>query len=171
MINDKSGYRATAFGKAGNYVSVNYLDECGAKSFVYDYLGNKVGVGVMEGENYYVVPYVIDAAHQEQYHDLRTTLLKGFLRKTQAELVLTNHCGVYAYLYAQRNRKVLIVVNSTEEDFDQTSLEFRGVEFSKIYKLSRSSGRKVSVKYKKSGDKVDISTKNEHLTTQTFVIE
>lgn len=171
LINGKSGYRVTAFGKSGNYVNVNYTDESGAASFVYDYLGNKVGVGIMEGDGYYVIPYVIQGIHVEQYHDLRTSLLKGFLRKTQAELVLTNHCGVYAYLYKQRGRRALIVVNSTEEDFDHTGLELKGIEFSKLYRISRRSGRRVAVKYERSGDKVNISTKNEHLTTQTFVIE
>ena len=85
--------------------------------------------------------------------------------------MFTNHAGVYAYLYEQKKRKVLIVVNSTEEDFDVTSLEMKNIEFSKVYKISRRSGRKVAVKHTKSGDKVDISTKNDHLTTQTFVLE
>lgn len=170
LINGKSGYRATAFGKAGHYVNITYNNEQGAQSFVYDYLGNKLGVGDMDGGNFFVIPYVINDMHLEQYHDLRTELLKTFLRKSQTELVLTNHAGVYAYLYRQKTKKVLIVVNSTEEDFDHTVLELQGIKPSKVYKIQRKSGRKVPVRFEMQGNTLVLPTKNEHLTTQTFVI-
>ena len=170
LINGKPGYRVTAFGKSGNYVKITYDNEQGAQSFVYDYNGNQIGIGDMDGGNFFVIPYVIDTMYMEQYHDLRTELLKTFLRKTQAELVLTNHAGVCAYLYRQKTKKVLIVVNSTEEDFDRTVLELQGIHPTKIYAIHRKNGRKVRVSYEKQGTMVAINTKNTHLTTQTFVI-
>ena len=170
LINGKPGYRATAFGKAGHYVKIAYDNEQGAQSFVYDYNGKQIGVGDMDGGNFFVIPYVIDTMYMEQYHDLRTELLKTFLRKTQAKLVLTNHAGVCAYLYQQKTKKVLIVVNSTEEDFDRTVLELQGIHPTKIYAIHRKNGRKLRVSYKKQGATVEINTKNTHLTTQTFVI-
>ena len=169
-INGKKGYRATAFGKAGDYVKIEYADESGAQSFVYDYFGNKIGVGDMDGGNYFVIPYVINGTYFEQYHDLRTTLLKAFLRKSKARLMFTEHAGVYAYLYQQKTRKVLIVVNSTEEDFDRTELELQGLEFSRVFAVSRKSGRKNRVKYERQGNKAVFFTKNGHLTTQTFIL-
>lgn len=171
LINGKSGYRVTAFSKAGNYVRINYKDESGAKSYVYDYLGNKMGVGIMQGENYYVIPYIMNNMHLEQYHDLRTTLLKRFIIKANTSVVLTNHAGVYAFLYKQKRRRVLIVVNSTEEDFSETNLELCNVEFTKIYKLSRKSGRKTLAKFEQKGSQIEIKAKNEHLSTQTFILE
>lgn len=171
LINGKKGYRVTAFGKAGDYVKIDYENESGAQSFVYDYLGNKIGVGDMDGGNYFVIPYVINGMYFEQYHDLRTTLLKTFLRKTAVELVFTNHAGVYAYLYKQRNKKVLIVVNSTEENFATTEIELQNVEFSQMYAISRISGKKLAVKYELSDNKLIMPVKNAHLTTQTFILE
>ena len=169
-INGKKGYRASAFGKAGNYLKVNYKDESGAKSFICDYLGNKFGVGAMDGGNYFVVPYLIEGLHIEQYHDLRTTLLKDFVRKHSVEMVLTNHSGVYAFMYKQGKKRVVIVVNSTEQDFDTTNLEVRGVEFNRVVALSRTSGRKRAVAFEKQGDITVIKTYNEHLSTQTFIL-
>lgn len=171
LVNGKEDYRATAYGNAGNYVSISYQNTDGVKSYVYDYRGNVVGVGAMDGGNYFVIPYIINGVLVEQYHDLRTTLLKNFIRKSNTPIVMTNHAGVYAYLYKQRNKDVLIVVNSTEEDFSTTELELRNIEFSKIYAISRKSGRKVKVKYEQTEKGVSIQCKNTHLTTQTFVLE
>ena len=170
-INGKKGYRVTAFGKSGDYVKIDYQNEAGAQSFVYDYLGNKIGVGAMDGGKYFVIPYVIDGVHFEQYHDLRVQLLKAFLRKSEATLVFTNHAGVYAYLYQQKAKKVLIVVNSTEEDFQTTDLELQNVEFTKLFAINRKNGKKQSVAFEKRGDTVCIQTQNAHLTTQTFILQ
>ena len=170
-INGKKGYRVTAFGKSGDYVKIDYQNEAGAQSFVYDYLGNKIGVGAMDGGKYFVIPYVIDGVHFEQYHDLRVQLLKRFLRKSEATLVFTNHAGVYAYLYQQKAKKVLIVVNSTEEDFQTTDLELQNVEFTKLFAIDRKNGKKQSVAFEKRGDTVCIQTQNTHLTTQTFILQ
>lgn len=169
-IYGKRGYRATAFGKAGDYVKVEYADESGALSFVYDYLGNKLGVGAMRGKNFFVIPYVIDHVCFEQYHDLRTTLLKEFLQASSEELVYTNHAGVYVYLYRQRNRKTLIVVNSTEEDFAATDLQMQNIDFSEVWTIDRIDGKKRRAEYARDGERVTIACPNAHLTTQTFVL-
>lgn len=169
-INGKKGYRVTALEKAGDYVKIDYVDESGAQSFVYDYLGNKFGVGDMDGGSYFVIPYVINCIKLEQYNDLRTTLLKMFLRKSDAPLVFTNHAGVCAYLYERRNDRVLIVVNSTEEDFATTELELRNIDVTKISTIDRKSGKKRHVEFERVGDKYIIKTENGHLTTQTFVL-
>ena len=63
------------------------------------------------------------------------------------------------------------MVNSTEEDFDATELEFSNLPFEKIYAISRKNGRKKEVKYQRIGNYFCIKTKNEHLTTQTFILE
>lgn len=170
LINGKKGYRATTHAKAGNYVKIDYKDESGAKSYVYDYLGNKVGVGAMDGGNYFVIPFVISEILHDQHHDLRTTLLKRFLLKTGTEFVLTNHSGVYAYLYKQKHKTIVIVVNSTEQDFEKTSLQFSGVEFSKIVTVGRKSGKKRSVNFETKDGVTVIDCKNERLTTQTFIL-
>ena len=170
LINGKPGYRASAFAKASDYVRISYASEEGAQSFLYDCTGNKMGVGMMEGERYFVFPYVVDGFYIEQYHDLRTTLLRNFIRKCSATVVMTNHAGVYAYLYQQKNKKILIVVNSTVEDFKTTNLEMQNLEFSKIYEINRKTGRRKAVKFEKTENGVCIQRENVHLTTQTFIL-
>lgn len=171
VINGKRGYRATAFGKAGDYVSITYNDEQYAQSFVYDYLGNKVGIGAYNNGRCFVIPYVVNNVYFEQYHDLRTTLLKRFLRGTQSQLVYTNHAGVYAYLYNQPKRKVLIVVNSTEEDFSQTILQLQNIEFSALWRIDRKNGKKRKTAYQMQDGFCTIAQPNEHLTTQMFILK
>ena len=97
-------------------------------------------------------------------------LLKNFLKKTQVPLVWTDHAGVYAYLYEQRGKKVLVVVNSTEEDFDKTDLWLQGWKAGKIFAIDRKSGKKRRVRFEEENGKTTIFTKNGHLTTQTFLL-
>lgn len=170
VVNGKLGYRATSYAKASDYVRISYTSREGAQSFVYDYKGNEVGIGIWQGERYFVNPYVMNGFYVEQYHDLRTTLLKNFIRQCNATVVMTNHAGVCAYLYKQKNKDVLIVVNSTEEDFKVTNLELQQLDFSKIYEINRATGRKKAVAFDKTEKGVCIHRANTHLTTQTFIL-
>lgn len=167
----KYGYRATAFGKAGDYVSITYDNPQYAQSYVYDYLGNKVGVGIYNNGKCYVVPYVINKVCLEQYNNLRTTLLQRFLQGTDERLVYTNHAGVYAYLYDQSSRKVLIVVNSTEEDFSQTTLKLQNINFTSLWRIDKTSGKKRKTAYQMQDGVCTIAQPNEHLSTQTFILK
>ena len=163
-------YRCTTFAKSGDYVNIEYDKKVEEKSFVYDYLGNKFGIGDVDGGNFFVIPYVINERHLEQYNTLRTTLLKDFIKKTENQIILTNYAGVYAYLFKKRNKDILIVVNSTEMDFDTTNLEIRNIDFNKVSCISRKTGKKRPVKFTKSGNDYKFMTKCEHLTTQTFIL-
>lgn len=167
----KYGYRATAFGKAGDYVSITYDNPQYAQSYVYDYLGNEVGVGIYNNGKCYVVPYVINKVCLEQYNNLRTTLLQRFLQGTDERLVYTNHAGVYAYLYDQSSRKVLIVVNSTEEDFSQTTLKLQNIKFTSLWRIDKTSGKKRKTAYQMQDGVCTIAHPNEHLSTQTFILK
>jgi hypothetical protein len=129
-----------------------------------------MGVGAYQTEKYFVLPYIVDAIFPEQYHDLRTTLLRGFLQTTNTRLVLSNYAGVCTYLYRQARKWVLIVVNSTESDFETTDLQIQNLPFSKICTIHRKNGRKMSVKYTQENGVYKLQTKNEHLSTQTFLL-
>ncbi len=170
-INGKKGYRATAFGKAGDYVKIDYENSDGVKSFVYDYLGNVMGVGDKLGKNHFVIPYVINGLYYEQYNALRVELLKSAIKNCGKEFVITNHLGVYAYKYKQKNKTVIIVVNSTEEDFESVELKINGFEFKEIFAVSKTTGRRKKVKFTKRGGKLEITVKNERLSTQTFILK
>lgn len=171
VIQGLKDYRCTTYAKSGDFVNIEYDENVTKKSFVYDYMGNYFGDGDVDGGNFFVIPYIIDKRNFEQYNTLRTTLLKDFIRKTSNQIILTNHAGVYAYLFKKKNKDVLIVVNSTVEDFDTTNLELRNVDFSKISTISRKTGKKRPVKFEITADGIcKINTKNEHLTTQTFII-
>ena len=74
------------------------------------------------------------------------------------------------FMYKQKSKKVLIIVNSTEEDFATTDLRLHNLQFSKIVAIDRKSGKRKRVSYTQQGDKTVISTPNQHLTTQTFIL-
>lgn len=106
-------------------MKIHYDSNVRVQSSVYDFLGNKVGPGDVEIKNTFVIPYIIREILYEQYNDLRKTLLKNFLAEHAREkLVLTDHAGVYAFLYQQEEEERLILVNSTEENFAAVNLRF-----------------------------------------------
>lgn len=125
----------------------------------------------MDGGNYLVVPYVINRLCLEQFHDLRTTLLKSFIQKSSAEIIYTNHSSVYAYLFKKKGRNILIVVNSTEEDFVTTELKLQNITFNKILHISRKDGKKRNAKFDFKDNILSIKLPNEHLTTQTIILK
>lgn len=170
-IHGKKGYRATAFGKARDYVKIDYIDEDGVQSFVYDYLGNKIGAGATCVRGCFVIPYVVDGLKYEQYNDLRTSLLRAFLRQTGVRLVCSVHAGVYVYLYEQRGRRIVLVVNSTEENFEELEIELWGFPFTSVQVVDRTDGRLTSAPFRFDGNKLCVACKNEHLTTSTIVLK
>ena len=168
VINGVHGYRADA-DRVGDYVSVAYENGT-VRSYVCNPVGERVGTGIFDGGNFLVLPYRMNAIRDEHYNDLRTTLLKDWLRGGQSPLVLTNHAGVYAYLFRQNKRYVLMTVNSTEEDFDTTDLELIGIDVSKIRRIDRKTGKIVRTAFEREGRCLRIKNKNEHLSTNTFLL-
>lgn len=170
-INGINGYRCSTHGRAGTYVKIRYDSNVRVQSSVYDFLGNKVGPGDVEIKNIFVIPYIIREILYEQYNDLRTTLLKNFLAEHAREkLVLTDHAGVYAFLYQQEEEERLILVNSTEENFAAVNLRFYHMTPTQIFHIDHESGERVETFFERNGDEYRISVAFPYLSTHTFLL-
>jgi len=172
IVNGRKGYRTTAFAKAGAYVDIKYSEKVTPVSRVYDYNCEEFGLGDVIAGNAFIIPYVISHPYYfEQYNDLRTHLLKEFLRKTDEKLVLTNHSGVYSYVYREKRRTVVILVNSTETDFKEIELELVNTAFKNCRRIHKKTGGKYKTEMEKRGGRYVIKTELGHLSTQTLIFE
>ena len=168
IIHGVHGYRADA-DRAGNYVKIDYLAGT-EKSFLCNAMGQRVGTGIMTKGKFLVIPFHLNRIYSEQYNDLRTTIIKDWIKEKNVSLIFTNYPGIYAYLFRQKSRDVLVVVNSTEEDFESTNLEFINITCAKIKKIDRITGEILPVDYFVEQGMVKIQEKNSHLSTQTFLL-
>ena len=171
LINGCMGYRASAYFRAGDFVNVEYGDGVKPLSKLYDCLQREVGVGYAEGENFLVVPYVFkDGILLEQFNDLRTSLLRAWLRKSGKKLVLTNHAGVYAYRYERAGQSVLILVNSTEENFETVDLELCNFAVEKVLRIDRKCGRRKNTPFERTEKGICVKVPFAYLSTQTLIL-
>lgn len=170
-IHDRRGYRATMFFRAGFYVKVDYSEKVSALSEVYDYKNSMVGYGDVYEKNFLLIPFVINTLCLEQFHDLRTTLLRNVVLKETECVVSTNYAGLYAYLYKRKTENVLILVNSTVSDLYNVMLDVKGVSCKEISVLDRKDGLLRKLVFEKKADKVMLSDCIPGMTTCTLMIK
>ena len=170
-INDRYGYRATTFFRAGSYVKVAYCEKVSALSEVYDYQNALVGYGDVYENNFLLIPFVINTLCLEQFHDLRTTLLRMVVLKETECMVSTNYAGLYAYLYKRETENVLILVNSTVSDLTNVALDIKGISCQEISIIERENGNCRKLTFEKKDDKVILPDCIKEITTCTLVIK
>lgn len=169
-INGIRGYRASAFGKAGDYVKIHYTKEVHALSKIYDFNNVCLGKGDVYEENFFVVPYVVRNLCFEQFNDLRTTLLKTALWEKSRSLISTDYAGVYAYLFNEKDKQTLILVNSTVNSFDKISFRAKGVDFTGIRYIDRGNAKIKNVEFERRGDRITLPLPFERMTTATLLL-
>lgn len=171
QINGRDGYRATMFFRAGHYVQLDYTRDIHALSHVYDYRNTLVGCGDVYEQNFLLIPFVINTLLLEQFHDLRTTLLRQVLLERTACVVSTNYAGLYAYLYRRKREDVLILVNSTVSDLPQITLDIRGLDPVDIRVLDRKSGKRRKLAFRKENGRIVLNHTVGAMTTCTLIVK
>lgn len=169
-INNRPGYRATMFFRAGQYVKVTYNQDVHALSNVFDYQNNFVGHACVYESNFLMIPYVINTMCLEQFHDLRTTLLRMAVMQQTDCVVSTNYAGLYAYLYKRKKDSVLILVNSTVSDLANAILDVKGVNGLSITAISRKNGKRYKNKAVIENGRIVLKDAIPAMTTYTMII-
>ena len=170
-VNGKKGIRA-AVRRAGHYVEIEYEDDVAAKSYVYDYNGNVMGYGDAEGDNFLVIPFIIDEILYEQYNDLRTSILCNFMyKKAKTPIISTEYSGVYAYLYGMNAQKGLMLVNTTVGGFSEIKFKVFGLDIKGISLVDRKTGEVRKAEFTINGNEITVFEPFEYLSTQTLLLE
>ena len=170
-VNGKKGIRA-AVRRAGHYVEIEYEDGVIPKSYVYDYHGNVMGYGDVEGQNFFIIPYIYTEILHEQYNDLRTSMLRDFVhRKAKTPIVSMEYSGVYAYLYARNEGKALMLVNTTVESFEAIQCNVYGMDIRRVSVVDKVTGEVRKANFERKGDTLIVFEPFEYLSTQTLLLQ
>lgn len=169
-VNGIRGYRATAFKRTGDYVSIVYDKLPQVKSRVYDFRGNEMGYGMAVVGKHLVIPYVADEFYPDQLHPLRGKILCDYVDSLKKKFVRTCCSNVYAY-YSRAEQNVLIMVNTTNDTLPYTGFKMTGEEVIEIEEIERDGKtRKKEFVFAADGFTV-IKEPFPRMTTKTFLIK
>ena len=170
LVHGIPGYRASAFSRTGDYVAIKYCEIPDVQSRVYDYNHNELGYGNVIAKGHLIVPYIINNFYPDQLHPLRKKILCDYIENQEKLCVRTNYTSVYAY-YSTGNKNVLILVNSTLNNFLNTKFKLIGETVNKVYEIDRDGIiREKEFTYDEEGF-VTINEEFRYISTKTFLVE
>lgn len=170
LVNNIPGYRASAFSRTGDYISITYSEEPQVKSRVYDYIGNELGYGSVVAKKHLVIPYAIDRFHMDLLHPLRGKIICDYIDSLGKDFVRADYSNIYAY-YSKGEQNVLILVNPTVHTLPVTRFKMTGNRVKKLYEIERDgSVREKKFRVDEEGFTV-LEEPFEMLITKTFMLE
>ncbi len=172
-INGIEGFRGTAQSACGHYVRIDYEKEPLTLTNMYDSRSRVVGKGITLGENFCVLPYVMDEFRLEQLHDLRKfALLKVLQLKGKGGLAFSKEDGVSSYLYETKDNFVIMLINNTVSSFNSIELYLKNLEFEgKVFEVSRMGGVVECDSVLNDKNTLVINTPLEYLSTKTIILK
>jgi hypothetical protein len=166
------GYRSTIRGDMGRFFSVKYDDEKPVRviTSVRSYRGEITANGFAEGENFLVIPYMIDGRHGNQYCDLRRRVIMDCILEHAEMAICSEFEGVYPYLYAEEDRTHVMITNSLVDNIDEIKLEVKGLEVCKVSEICHD-GIIRPVKFQLEEGVLIVNTALPQLSCVTLIIE
>lgn len=161
--------RASSFGKAGDYVKIEYGEGAEILSETFDNTQNFFGNGIARGKNFLLNPYVMNDFEGEQFNPTRTGILQSVLEEEGRETIMSGRAGVCCYHYKGAYGRALMIVNGTVENFSQIELTAVNVPVKEFYAVNRQSGAKEKIAFVQNGNKLKIDFPLEYLSTATFI--
>ena len=170
-VNGIKGYRASTQFCAGDYVRAGYENAPQVWSKLYSSVQEYVGEGIVGFNGFMVNPFVLDRHLYDAVHDLRKFGVYHFLQgcKVVQPLVFSNHSGLSPYLYEKKDKFILLLTNSTVNNFNKIVLTVKDLKFGGIQTITREGKLKNTV-YKQNGVCLTINEPLEYLSTAAFVL-
>lgn len=148
---------------------VTYEEDVEILSDLYGYMMNPVSAGMAKGENFLVLPFIVDRSDYIMYDDLRRYFITEAVAGQSNAYVIADKGGVSTYLYARQNDRVLMVTNGNVDTFDSTVLRIGNVPFTRVKKLARD-GRFVDCAFTREGDVLTLDDTLEYMSTNVYVL-
>lgn len=141
LVNDIPGYRASAMMLVGDYVAIQYTELPTVRSRVYDYVGNELGLGMVEVKSHLLIPYVVDDFQINHLHPLRQKIVCDYIDTLHKDFVRTDYSSIYAY-YSKTDENVLLLINPTVHTLLSTRFKMTGSVVKRVYEIERDGVRR-----------------------------
>ena len=162
-------FRATCRSWAGDFVQIAYdssPDEVLAST--YNEFHKKFADGYVRHHNCFIIPFVIKDLYCGQFSEMRRIFWSEFVLEKSKCAVVTEYAGVTPYLYSSNEKFVLMLVNSTVENFSEISFKLKGFSPSSV-KLIGKDGVISDVEYIYKDGKITVKSPFEYLSTVTLI--
>lgn len=171
-LNGMHNYRSSSQRRCGNYVKIEYGEGAQILSGLYDPFMKRTGNGFAIGRGYCVYPYELkDPSQTDFFVTLRRHLMElGFLQNPGKPLAYSHNDAVYPYLYEQKGRYALLLLNANYNDFPSIDLTLENVPFSSISCIGKD-GKTRMVTYSSKGCRIRIRKKLSYLSSEAFLLE
>ncbi len=148
---------------------VTYEEGVEILSDLYSYMMNPVSAGMAKGENFLMLPFIVDRSDYIMYDDLRRYFITESVAGQGNAYVIADKIGVSTYLYARESNRVLMVTNGNVDTFDKTVLRIGNVPFTSVKKLGRD-GKLVDCPFTREGDVLTLDDTLEYMSTNVYVL-
>lgn len=161
--------RTSSFGKAGDYVKIEYENGVEILSDAFENTGKYFGNGVARGKNFILNPYVMDYFQGEQFNPMRVGLLQNAIESSGNEYMFSGRAGVCCYHYKNSGGHTVMIVNATVGNIPCISLK-TNVPVREAYVLGRDGALK-KARFEQNGNALKILCELEYLSTATVVLK
>ena len=161
--------RASARKGAGNFVEVVYSDNVDVKTDVFNERLEKLAPAYVDGKGFSVLPFCMDTKLLTLFCDLRRYFVSESLINNTKNLVVMDNTGINPYLFNSDDKKILMLVNSNVDNFDNISFRVT-FDIKKISKIAKD-GTIKSLDFNKDGNQVTVRDEFEYLSSTVLIIE
>ena len=161
------GFRASCRIAAGDFVKIDYDGKVECLSNVYKADGSIKVNSFVKGKNFLVNPFVVDKKLYTQFSELRRYFISNFVEEKTNIILNSRFEGIYCYLYAKEKEALVMLVNSTIENFEKIEFYIKGVDFNKIVCIDKD-GTNRNLTFNKVGDLITILEPFDYMSTKTI---
>lgn len=161
------GFRASCRIASGDFVKIDYDGEVECLSNVYKADGSIKVNSFVKGKNFLVNPFVVDKKLYTQFSELRRYFISNFVEEKTNIILNSRFEGIYCYLYAKEKEALVMLINSTIENFEKIEFYIKGVDFNKIVCIDKD-GTNRNLTFNKVGDLITILEPFDYMSTKTI---
>lgn len=162
--------RASARYGAGQFTKIDYEDCVEVHTVVKNQYMQSLAPAIVSGNNFIIWPYCITQKCPKQFCDLRRYHFLKLAAEHTKNFVICDIFGVSPYLFKEKDKCVVMLVNGNFDDFDTIPLHIRGISFNKIFVLDKN-GKKNDVIFDKNSGYIEIKECFEGLSSKVLIFE
>lgn len=172
LIDGIANMRASCRLAAGDFVKIEYYGEStDVFSKAYNEEMKPLSACAVKNKNFAVLPFVIDKKLFSLFCDLRKYFVSGVISDNSRVCAVCDCCGVSPYLFSDKEKSVLILINSNTDNFDNIAFTLKGVEFNEISEIKKNGTVKKVSFTRKNDRRITIDSPLEYLSSSVFILK
>lgn len=162
--------RGSARSGVGLFAKIDYTDEMNIHTVVKNQYMHELAPAVVSKDKFIVWPYYLTTKLPKQFCDLRRYHFLKLAAENTKSYAICDIFGVSPYLFKEKDKSVLVLVNGNLDDYETIPLHLGGVSYEKIYVINKD-GEKISADFERNENSVVIDTPFEGMSSKILIFE